>query len=481
MMCNQYLFGTPKNMNPNLYLGNYIIPNNYKVINPVNNNLLYQQGYTQIKPYQYINLMNNTNMHTPFINRQNKKINYSLKKNAVIIPQKNYPKVISPPQYGNMNIIDPNANFNINKIPPNEYHLSAKKKRPNELILNINPSNGNSLQDINYGKETQSVNVSLNSIKTQNLKYSSNKKERPSIYNNNQKVKLYSSNKTLLTSADRLFNKMVPDTFETIKNFPEDKDSDINDNNNIFENRPSTITINLDDNNSLQISYITNSKKKSISSNEITSSLKRKNLIQKKNSFLKVANFDKSINNINNIKKLGLKYDEYFTKYMFEQINNIRTNPKSFIKKIEKEKINISKDKRGNSIYKGKLKVALTKGKEAFNEAISSLKKIKPMKPLIFNKKLCVEISKNENEFKSGDYLRKKIIELINNGVKIKAFWRDIIKDPEINFLLMIIDDNPIKPGEKRKDILNNKMKYIGINAAYLGNDFVCYLVLCDK
>ena len=166
---------------------------------------------------------------------------------------------------------------------------------------------------------------------------------------------------------------------------------------------------------------------------------------------------------------------------MFSQINNIRTNPKSFIKIIEKEKMNISKDKRGNSIYKGKLKVALTKGKEAFDEAISSLKKIKPMNPLIFNNKLCVEISKNKNEFKSGDYLRLKIQEKVNNGVKIKAFWRDIINDPEINFLLMIVDDNPIKIGAKRKDILNNKMKYIGINSAYLDNDFVCYLVLSDK
>ena len=69
----------------------------------------------------------------------------------------------------------------------------------------------------------------------------------------------------------------------------------------------------------------------------------------------------------------------------------------------------------------------------------------------------------------------------MNKGIKIDAFWRDIIKDPEINFLLMIVDDNPIKPGAKRTDILNPKMKYIGINSAYLGSYFVCYIVLSDK
>ena len=103
------------------------------------------------------------------------------------------------------------------------------------------------------------------------------------------------------------------------------------------------------------------------------------------------------------------------------------------------------------------------------------------MEPLVFKKELCVDISNNEKEFKSGDYLRKKIKEKINNDIPIRAFWRDIIKDPEINFLLMIVDDNPIRKGNKRKDILDPEMKYIGISSANLGNDFVCYTVLSDE
>ena len=166
---------------------------------------------------------------------------------------------------------------------------------------------------------------------------------------------------------------------------------------------------------------------------------------------------------------------------MFEHINKVRTNPNSFIQNIKSAIQNISYDKRGKLIYKGRLKVALSKGKIAFDEAISDLEKTEPMEPLIFKNDLCIEITNNEKEFKSGDYLRKKINEKIQNGIPIRAFWRDIIKDPEINFLLMIIDDNAIKIGDKRKDILDPEMKYIGINAASLGNKFVCYTVLSDE
>ena len=98
-----------------------------------------------------------------------------------------------------------------------------------------------------------------------------------------------------------------------------------------------------------------------------------------------------------------------------------------------------------------------------------------------FRKELCVDISEDETEFKSGDYLREKIKEKIDDGIIVRAFWRDIIKDPEINFLLTIVDDNAIRRGDKRNDILDPNMKYIGINSASLGNNFVCYTVLSDE
>ena len=125
--------------------------------------------------------------------------------------------------------------------------------------------------------------------------------------------------------------------------------------------------------------------------------------------------------------------------------------------------------------------MALCKGKIAFEEAIDFLEKSKPMKSLIYKKDLCVEIPKNEKDIESSDYLSKKINKMIMKGITVRAFWKDIIKNPQIDFLLMIIDDNYIKRGAKRKDILNPDMKYIGINSGNKGQHFVSYIVLSDE
>lgn len=172
---------------------------------------------------------------------------------------------------------------------------------------------------------------------------------------------------------------------------------------------------------------------------------------------------------------------DYFSQYMFEHINQIRNNPKKFIQIIKESMNNIGYNRKGNLIYRGDLKVALYKGKLAFEEAIDSLRRTEPMNPLIFKGELCVDIPQKEKDFKSGDYLRKEIREKISSGIIIRAFWRDIIKDPKINFILMIVDDNPIRRGDKRKDILDPKMKYIGINSGTLGDSFVCYTVLSNE
>ena len=189
-----------------------------------------------------------------------------------------------------------------------------------------------------------------------------------------------------------------------------------------------------------------------------------------------------SLNAINNTKSnLYSKPSDQFSQYMLEQINKIRTNPRNYVDIFKKAKDNIKLDKRGNLYYSGKIKVALYKGQESFEEAISCLERTKPMKPLIYKKDLSIEISKDKNDFRNGDYLRKKINELIKRGIKVRAFWRDIINDAETNFLLMIVDDNPIRRGEKRKDVLNPEMKYIGINSGVVGKYFVCYTVLSDE
>ena len=72
--------------------------------------------------------------------------------------------------------------------------------------------------------------------------------------------------------------------------------------------------------------------------------------------------------------------------------------------------------------------------------------------------------------------MRKKVELMVNNGIPIRAFWRDIIKDPGISFLLMIIDDTGTKRGLRRQDILDPDMRYIGISSTEINGNFVCYL-----
>ena len=177
----------------------------------------------------------------------------------------------------------------------------------------------------------------------------------------------------------------------------------------------------------------------------------------------------------------SMQPNDNFSKALFSQINKIRSNPKSYINIIEDAKKNIMKDRKGRLIYNGTIKIALTRGEQAFDEAIDFLKQSNPTEQLIFNPYLTVEMPKNENEIRFKNDLRYKVEKMINKGIIIKSFWRDVIKDPEISFLMMMVDDNGEMSGMRRKDLLDPNMKYIGINAVEINGSFVCYITLCQK
>ena len=191
---------------------------------------------------------------------------------------------------------------------------------------------------------------------------------------------------------------------------------------------------------------------------------------------------NKTLNNRN----LNYRYKNDFnilptdkhSKTLFDLINQIRTDPQSFISIIENEKKNIIKDGYGRLIYNGKLKVALNQGEPAFDNAINYLKEINPMDKLEFNQLITVECPENENDILDVNYITNKVDNLINNGIYINSYWRDIINDPEISFLLMIVDDIRYKSGKRRKDILNPNMKYIGISSKEINGKFVCFITL---
>ena len=182
--------------------------------------------------------------------------------------------------------------------------------------------------------------------------------------------------------------------------------------------------------------------------------------------------------NFNNRNSITSKPTDNYSKYILEQINKIRIDPQSFIGVIEDAKTNISKDKFGRIIYNGKMRIALANGESSFDEAIEFLKNADSMEPLQYISYLTVMPPQNEKEIKDKDDLSKKVIEMINGGINIKSYWRDVIKDPEISFLLMIVDDNGVRNGMRRKDIMNPNIKYIGISSIEINRNFVCYITL---
>ena len=192
------------------------------------------------------------------------------------------------------------------------------------------------------------------------------------------------------------------------------------------------------------------------------------------------------INNIYNYPNINTTYkntilsipSDNYSKYLLEQINKIRTDPQSFIGVIEDARANIKKDRFGRLIYDGKIKIALAQGETAFNEAITFLQNCEPMESLEYISYLTVIPPRNEEEIKDKEDLHKKVEDMINEGIIIRSYWKDYIKDPEISFLLMIVDDNGIKSGMRRKDLLDPNMKYIGISSVEIKKKFVCYITL---
>ena len=230
--------------------------------------------------------------------------------------------------------------------------------------------------------------------------------------------------------------------------------------------------------------------KADISKEEILSEISRRSKKEKKISYevidkyYSLTVFDEKSEIAKKSQKEKLEDDDSipkdnFSKYLLEQINKIRADPQSFIGVIEDAKDNIKKSKNGNFYYNGnKIKVALVEGESAFNEAIEFLKSCKPMEPLVFSKNLIPPIPQNKEELQSKSYLRKSIDKMMCDGIRVNSYWRDIINDAEICFLLMIVDDNGDKKGMRRNDILSPNMKEIGISSVEINGSSVNYFVL---
>ena len=173
------------------------------------------------------------------------------------------------------------------------------------------------------------------------------------------------------------------------------------------------------------------------------------------------------------------KYADYPEK-MVEIINRIRQNPVSYADFIENSiKYIIQENDRDDEtkvklIFKKKVKVALTRGEEAFREAAEKLRNMEPLPPLELNGEINVPLPETEEEMKDPKFLKEQV-KTLRETTNIDLFFKDLIKVPEVSALLMVVDDSVKNPGRKRHAILNKNFKYIGINSHFIGKKFVAY------
>lgn len=174
-----------------------------------------------------------------------------------------------------------------------------------------------------------------------------------------------------------------------------------------------------------------------------------------------------------------------YSERVFELINQIRKNPKQYAETIqdslqniirEKEKDKATGEETGKTkiIYKKKVKVALTRGEPAFLEAIDTLNRMEPLPPLEFKKEIKIPLPEADFQIKDSNFLKEMVSEVEKHD-KIDLFFKDLVKDPDVSTLLMIVDDNGKNAGKKREAVLSKNFKYIGISHKFIGKSFVAY------
>ena len=182
-------------------------------------------------------------------------------------------------------------------------------------------------------------------------------------------------------------------------------------------------------------------------------------------------------NNNNNYLELGILND--FCQYLFDKINEIRTNPKNFINVINESKKNITTTNDKFYYKQNNVKYVLKNGQKSFDDAIEYLQNLESMDKLQFDNDLLIPLPKIKEDLKDKNYLKNNVYNKIRTGIRIKCFWRSDINIKEVCLLMMILDENNEKK-EKRNSIFNKNMKKIGINSVEIENSFCCYILLSD-
>ena len=168
-----------------------------------------------------------------------------------------------------------------------------------------------------------------------------------------------------------------------------------------------------------------------------------------------------------------------YPKEMLDILNSIRQDPNTYANFIEDsmEYINETVEK-GNKTYyyKKQLKVGLNKGEPGFRDAAKELKTRDPCQKLEFKNDLCIPLPSSVSDLQNKNYFKNQIANIRANR-RVDAYFKDMIKNPEVSALLLMVDDNEKSCGKRREVILRKDIKYVGISAGDVGGTFVAYFV----
>ena len=189
--------------------------------------------------------------------------------------------------------------------------------------------------------------------------------------------------------------------------------------------------------------------------------------IKKKETQDKITDLDSQIDNTK---------EETVNRFNFrvlELINKIRKNPPSYANTVLENIKNITVE--GNkTVFRKKVKVLLNKGESEFKNAADILKKTNPMNELVSKKEIEIPLPLSYEEIHDNLLLINQV-NIIRQNFNVNVYFKNLIKNPEIAVLMLIVDDSVDNPGMRRNAILNPKFRKIGINSKFIGNTFVSF------
>ena len=214
-----------------------------------------------------------------------------------------------------------------------------------------------------------------------------------------------------------------------------------------------------------------------------------------KNNFEKTNSFNSTNHTISNPQKVSL---ESLRMLMLNEINLSREFKKKIPEKIEKYINNIGKNSKNEYYIKvdNYNKIKLFHGIEMFENCIKYLDTIEENKPFELKNELTFPFPGNKDfqnltynisleEAINENYLTSTLMKLTNDlkikNIEVVNFHYDIMNSNiELSVLLQIIDDTNSQ-FQRRNNIFDKTIKYIGINVGRVNESLFCYYLLFGK